>query len=96
MALDEATLLEVMEGVPTYNVARSTIEAQTPVVDLLAESGVFASKGEVRKLITAGGLSINKEKVTDPQATVTPEMLVSGKYLLVQRGKKNYYLLIAE
>ena len=96
MALDEATLLEVMEGVPTYNVARSTIEAQTPVVDLLAESGVFASKGEVRKLITAGGLSINKEKVTDPQAMVTPEMLVSGKYLLVQRGKKNYYLLIAE
>lgn len=96
MALDEATLLGVMEGVPTYNVARSTIEAQTPVVDLLAESGVFASKGEVRKLITAGGLSINKEKVTDPQATVTPEMLVSGKYLLVQRGKKNYYLLIAE
>lgn len=96
MNLNEATLLEVLEGVPTYAVARSRVEAQPVVVDLLAESGVFASKGEARKLITAGGLSINKEKVTDAQATIGADALISGKYLLVQRGKKNYYLLIAE
>ena len=95
--LDEATLLSVFEGVGRFDVDRADIEAGIPLADLLAEkSGVFASKSEMRKLVQGGGLSVNKEKVTDPYAKATPDMLLNGKYIVVQKGKKNYYLLIAK
>ena len=95
--LDEATLLSVFEGVGRFDVDRVDIEAGIPLADLLAEkSGVFASKSEMRKLVQGGGLSVNKEKVTDPYAKATPDMLLNGKYIVVQKGKKNYYLLIAK
>ncbi len=96
-ALDEKTLLDVMEGVGRFTIPRAELEAGIPVLDLLAvHTQVFPSKGEARKMIQGGGVSLNKEKVTDPNAVVTADMLLNGKHLLAQRGKKNYYLLTAE
>ena len=95
--LDEATLLDVFEGVPTFAVSRADIEAGVPVIDLLADkTKVFPSKGEARKMIQGGGVSINKAKVADVTAVINADSLLNGKYILAQRGKKNYYLLIAE
>lgn len=94
--MDEATLLSVFEGVPTFNIAKTDLEAGVKVVDLLAEtSQVFPSKGEARKTIQAGGVSINKCKVESHEAVADASMLLNGKYLLVQKGKKNYFVLIA-
>lgn len=94
--IDEATLLAVFEGVPTFEVSAGLFNGETKLIDLLTDhAAVFPSKGEMRKLTQQGGLQINKEKATDPYATVDAPMLLNGKYLLVQRGKKNYYLIIA-
>ena len=90
------TLLQVFEGVPQFRIARSEL-GSLPFVELAAEkTQVFPSKGECRKMVQGGGVALNKEKVTDPMRPVTEEDLIAGKYLLVQRGKKNYYLVIAE
>lgn len=95
--LDEKTLLDVFEGVPQFKVEREKIEAGIPVLDLLAaETAVFPSKGEARKMIQGGGVSINKDKVSDPTMTIGVDSLLNGKYILAQRGKKNYYLIIVE
>ena len=95
--IDEATLLAVFEGVPTFEIAADAFNGETKLIDLLTDmAAVFPSKGEMRKMTQQGGLSINKEKVADPYAAVDASMLLNGKYLLVQRGKKNYYLLIAK
>ncbi len=94
--LDEQTLLQVLEGVPTFEVDRADIDAGIGLADLLVEkSHVFPSKGELRKLAQQGGLMINKEKVADAYAPVSPAMLLNDRYILVQKGKKNYFLLIA-
>ena len=93
--LDEETLLRVFEGVPQFRIARA--ELGLPFVDLCAEKAqVFPSKGECRKMVQGGGVSLNKEKVADAAREVTEADLIAGKYLLVQKGKKNYFLLIAE
>ncbi len=95
--LDEATLLEVFEGVPQFDVESADLANGIPVLDLLAgKTAVFPSKGEARKMIQGGGVSINKEKLSDANATIGTEALLNGKYILVQRGKKNYYLLIVK
>ncbi len=95
--LDESTLLAVFEGVPQFKVSRDLLAAGVKAVDLFAEhSGVFASKGEMRKLVQGGGVSLNKEKLTEFDREVTTQDLVADKYLIVQRGKKNYFLLIVE
>ena len=95
--IDEDTLLAVFDGVPTYEVPREVIERGTPIVELLtAHAAVFVSKGEMRKLTQSGGVSVNKEKVADYQMTIDESFLLNGKYILVQRGKKNYYLLIVK
>ncbi len=95
--LDEKTLLDVFEGVPQFRISKEKLETGIPVLDLLAsETAVFPSKGEARKMIQGGGVSLNKEKLTDPNATIAADQLLNGKYLLAQRGKKNYYLIIAE
>ena len=95
--IDEQTLLQVFEGVPTFEVPADLFGSETKLIDLLTDhAAVFASKGEMRKMTQQGALSINKETVTDPYATVAKDQLLNGKYLLVQRGKKNYYLLIAK
>ncbi|MDE5942347.1 MAG: tyrosine--tRNA ligase [Muribaculaceae bacterium] len=94
--IDEETLLAVFEGVPTFEIEASLLDGETKLVDLLTDNAaVFASKGEMRKLTQQGGVSLNKEKVADPYMTVGRDLLINGKYILVQRGKKNYYLLIA-
>lgn len=95
--IDEPTLLAVMEGVPRAEVDRKDIERGIKLADLLTEKApVFASKGEMRKMVQNGGVSINKEKVTDPYAEATTDMLLNDKYILVQRGKKNYHLLLVK
>ncbi len=94
--IDEDTLLSVFEGVPQFEVSRDRLSAGIPAIQLLTdEAAVFASKGEMRKMTQNGGVSINKEKVTDQNMLIGESMLLNGKYLLAQRGKKNYYLLIA-
>ena len=96
-SIDERTFLSVFDGVPTYNVAKADIEAGVSVVDLLAEkSEVFPSKGEARRTIQGGGLSINKEKVQSPDDMVNIDSLLNNRYILVQKGKKNYFVIIAE
>ncbi len=95
--LDEATLLDVFNGVPQFEVSRDEISGGIKLLELCTEKApVFPSKGEMRKLIQSGGVSINKEKVTDVDKVVNADNLLDGKYLLVQKGKKNYYLLIAK
>ncbi len=95
--LDEATFLSVFEGVPQFTVAKADLEQGISIVDLLAEkSQVFPSKGEGRRTIAGGGVALNKAKIESADITVNASQLISGKYLLVQKGKKNYYLLLAE
>ena len=92
--IDEATLLSVMEGVPQYEVLRQLITDGTKLADLLTDHApVFPSKGEMRKMVQGGGVSVNKEKIADAYAPVSTDMLLNDKYILVQRGKKNYYLI---
>lgn len=92
--IDESTLLAVMEGVPQFEVSRSLITEGVKLADLLTDhAAVFPSKGEMRKMVQGGGVSINKEKISDPYAPATEDMLLNGRYILVQRGKKNYFLI---
>ncbi|KOH44474.1 tyrosine--tRNA ligase [Sunxiuqinia dokdonensis] len=95
--LDEQTFLSVFEGVPQFPVSKAALAKGINVVDLLAETAaVFPSKGELRRTIKGNGLSINKEKITDQDLIVNTDFLIGNQYILVQKGKKNYYLLIAE
>lgn len=87
--------LEGMEGVVNFEYDLDKLTNGVDVVSFLAESGIIASKGEARKLIQGGGISINRRKVTDPAMQVTDAMLLHKLYLLVQKGKKNYYLVRA-
>jgi tyrosyl-tRNA synthetase len=96
-SLDEETLLSVFEGVPTYEVSAEAFSNGTKAIDLLTASApVFPSKGEMRKLIQAGGFSINKDKYTDVEGILTEGNLLNGRYLLAQKGKKNYFLIVAK
>lgn len=95
-ALDERTLLDIFEGVPRFEVSKSEIEAGIPALDFLAvKTQVFPSKGEARKMIQGGGVSVNKEKLTDPTAVIDASALLGGKYIHVQKGKKNHFLIVA-
>ncbi len=95
--IDEDTLLSVFEGVPQFEVSREALNAGVPAIVLLTEdAAVFPSKGEMRKMTQGGGVSINKEKITDQNMVIDSSMLLNDKYLLAQRGKKNYFLLIAK
>ncbi len=92
--LDKDTFLAVFEGVPTFEVQGSTVASGISVVELLTEeTDVFPSKGELRRTVRGNGLSINKEKVSDPDYVVTTKNLINGTYLLIQKGKKNYYII---
>ena len=93
LKLDEDTLLSVFDGVPHFEAARDQVVG-AKAVDVFAEvTQCFASKGEMRKLTQGGGVSLNKEKLTAFDREITAEDLLDGKYLLVQRGKKNYFLI---
>ena len=95
--LDEETLLAVFDGVPQFPVSKAELATGVNVVDLLAEKApAFPSKGELRRTIKGNGLSINKSKISDAELIINTDYLIAGKYLLGQKGKKNYFLLIAE
>lgn len=96
-SLDEATLLSVFEGVPQFEISRDELAAGIKAVDLLTEkAAVFPSKGEMRKTVQGGGVMINKEKLSAFDVVVDAGSLLNGKYILAQRGKKNYFLIIAK
>ncbi len=93
--LDEETLLAVFEGVPQFEISKSDLSHKA--VDLLTETAaVFPSKGEMRKLVQSGGVSINKDKLADFDTVIDSSYLIGEKYILVQKGKKNYFLLIVK
>ncbi len=97
LKLDEKTLLDVFDGVPHYEVSKEELEAGVKALDLCTEKApVFPSKGEMRKLVQGGGVSLNKEKLATADQVITVADLLDDKYLLVQKGKKNYFLLIAK
>ena len=97
LKLDERTFLEVFAGVPTYEISKAELAGGIGVLDLLTDKApVFPSKGDLRRNIQGGGVSIDKEKVTDPNLVVNDSFLLNGKYLLAQKGKKDYSLLIAK
>ena len=94
-SLDRDTLLSVFEGVPQYNVSRSTIESGISLIDLAAETGMFASKGEIRRELKQNSISVNKNKVGEDFRLGSSDIL-SCNCILVQKGKKNYYLIQIE
>lgn len=94
--LDKETFLSIFEGVPTYEIDRHKLDAGIPVVELLAtETGVFPSKGELKRTISGNGLSLNSARLTDQGYIVTGADLINGAYILIQKGKKNYYIIEA-
>ena len=93
--LDEQTLLDVFDGVPQFEIGKDQL-GQPAIEMLTTVAPVFPSKGEMRKMVQGGGVSLNKEKLTDQNRAITTEDLIDGKYLLAQKGKKNYYLLIVK
>jgi tyrosyl-tRNA synthetase len=96
-ALPEKLLLQIFEGVPMHKVSKQLFAEGVELVTLLAEStDVFPSRGEARKMIQAGGFSLNKEKITGEKTLITSNHLLNQKYLLLQKGKKQYFLIVAE
>ena len=95
--LDHEAVLEVFDGVPQFEIAKDKLAAGINILDLLAvDSQVFPSKGEARKMLQGGGVSLNREKLNDIEMTVNSDQLINNKYLIVQRGKKNYYLITVQ
>ncbi len=95
LKLDEKTFLEVFDGVPQFTVSRDELAGGIKAIDLCTEkAAIFPSKGEMRKMTQGGGVSINKEKLAQQDQVITTKDLIDDKYLLVQKGKKNYFLII--
>lgn len=92
-SLSEEELLNAMEGVPVHPFSTVRINEGIDIVSFLAETGIFPSKGEARKMVQGGGISINKEKQTDQSYSLGAQNIVGGKYIVVQKGKKNHYLV---
>ncbi|MBP9153210.1 MAG: tyrosine--tRNA ligase [Flavobacteriales bacterium] len=94
--LSETDLLSIFDGVPQFEVAKSDIEAGILVIDFMTDSAaIFPSKGEARKMIQGNGVSINQNKVESIDLKIDSSFLIAGKYILAQRGKKNYFLIKA-
>jgi tyrosyl-tRNA synthetase len=92
--MNESTFLSVFEGVPVFDIKMEILLSGVTIADLCTDhSQVFASKGELRRLVQGGGFSINKEKIDNPDVLIKTESLLNNKYLLLQKGKKNYYLI---
>ena len=95
--LDEDTLLAVFEGVPQFRISKLLLKDGAKAIDLFTESAaVFPSKGEMRKMIQAGGVSLNKNRLETAEDFVFENQLLNERYLLLQKGKKNYFLIVAE
>ena len=93
--LNETQLLQVLDGVPTVEISKSIVDAGIDVVSFLADTNIFPSKGEARKMLQGGGVSINKIKVDSIEHQVNASQLLNNKFLLVQKGKRNYFLVVA-
>lgn len=94
--LSSELFLGIFEGVPRFEVPRDLLSNGVKAIDLMTEhAAIFSSKGEMRKLVTSGGVSLNKEKLSEHEQTITTMDLLADRYLLIQRGKKSYYLIIA-
>jgi tyrosyl-tRNA synthetase len=94
--LEEQQILEIFEGVPQYPVSLAELREGIPATDLLGgKTSIFESKGEAKKMIQGGGVSLNRQKIADPAEVITASSLIKGKYLIAQKGKKNYFLIIA-
>ena len=94
-SFNEKQLVEAMEGVPQVEAPKTILDGEgVELLTFLAENGVFSSKGEARKMVQNGGLSINKEKVEDIGFMLTAEYLLNNRYILIQKGKKNHILAI--
>jgi tyrosyl-tRNA synthetase len=96
LQLSEDQLLQVLDGIPQHEISAEKLGESYDVVTALAEAGVFPSKSEARKMVQGGGVQINKEKVTGTDFAIKAAQLMHKRYLLVQRGKKNYHLIIAK
>lgn len=91
--MTEQDLLGSMEGVPVHNVSRELIEQGIDIVSLLADTGIFPSKSEARKMVQGGGVSVNRQKIADINHLIDKAALIAENYILIQKGKKNYYLI---
>jgi len=96
-SIDEETFLQVFEGVPQFTISKEALSRGIKAVDLLTETAaVFPSKSEMRKITKSGGVTINKERLENSDTVIDSSYLIGNKYVIAQRGKKNYFLLIAE
>ncbi|MBL1408143.1 tyrosine--tRNA ligase [Sphingobacterium faecale] len=94
--LEHEAVLDVFDGVPQFNISKNDLVSGLNILDLLAvKATVFPSKGEAKKMLTGGGVSLNKEKLSAIEQVITVDHLINGKYLVVQKGKKNYFLITA-
>jgi len=94
--LTDAQLLDIFDGVPTFNIANDKLSSGVSILDILAqETAILPSKGEAKKLVSANGIAINLEKFADINGVLTSENLINGKYLVVKKGKKDFYLIVA-
>jgi tyrosyl-tRNA synthetase len=92
--IPEDDFLSIFNGVPVFEVSRSAVSENIPIVDFLTDlAPIFESKGELRRMVTGGGLSVNKEKITHFDRIVDESFLINSKYLLIQKGKKNYFII---
>lgn len=94
--LEEGLFMDIFDGVPQFDISRSDVGTGINVIELLAEkTQIFPSKGEARKMIQGGGVSLNKAKIEDPELKVNASSLINDKYVLIQKGKKNYFVIKA-
>jgi tyrosyl-tRNA synthetase len=94
--MNEKTFLSVFEGVPLYDIEKRTLAGGVSFTSLCTEhSRIFPSKGELRRMVQGGGVSLNKARIDDPDFMIKEDLLLNSRYLLVQKGKKNYYLIRA-
>ncbi|MBU3676707.1 MAG: tyrosine--tRNA ligase [Chitinophagaceae bacterium] len=91
--LDRQQLLDILDGVPRFAIQHQDIENQVKLLDVLAQTGIMPSKGEARKMLQSGAIGINKVKISDVEFTLNKNHLLQNQYILIQKGKKNYYLL---
>jgi len=94
--LNEQQLLEVMEGVPQVRASREDLQDGADLISFLADQKILPSKGEARKMLAAGGISVNKEKVSAIDFSLRKEHLLNERYMLIQKGKNNYTLAVFE
>jgi tyrosyl-tRNA synthetase len=95
--LNEETFLDIFDGVPQFTISKSELDAGITPIDFLADkTQIFPSKSEAKKMLQGGGVSINKQKLENIEAPIDANYLINGKYIIAQKGKKNYFLIIAQ